>query len=191
MKINLANALTIFRIAVIPVIIAFFYIPEDWAVWAAVFVYTIAAVTDFFDGWVARTYNQVSAFGRFLDPIADKLVVGVALMLVVAFDRIDGLWVIPAIIILVREIFIAGLREFLAPYKVSLPVSKLAKWKTAAQLIAIGFLIAGEQGSAILPYAHDIGRWGLLAACFLTVISGWDYMKVGYNTIKELDQNPQ
>lgn len=188
MRLNLANALTLFRIAIIPVIVALFFIPDHWATWAAVGVYTVGAITDFFDGWVARTYNQVSAFGRFLDPIADKLVVGVVLMLILAFDRIDGLWIIPALIILVREILIAGLREFLAPYKVMLPVSKLAKWKTTAQMIALGFLIAGPHGELLIPYTLDIGKWGLLIACILTVISGWDYLKVGYVTIKKLDE---
>ena len=111
------------------------------------------------------------------------------LMLLVAFDRLEGLWILPAIIILVREILIAGLREFLGPYNIAVPVSKLAKWKTTVQLIVISFLIAGEHGNMLIPYANEIGHFGLLIAMVLTVMTGWGYLKAGLHAIQEIDNN--
>lgn len=184
---NIPNALTLFRIAIIPVLVFLFYMETAWAIWSALILYILAAVTDFFDGWIARRTNQMSAFGRFLDPIADKLFVAAILVLLAGFDRLPGLWLVPAIVILMREILIAGLREFLGPYKVTLPVSKLAKWKTGAQMTAIGFLMIGAHGDVILPYTLLIGQCGLVCAAFLTVITGWDYMKQGIRTIRDLD----
>lgn len=184
---NTANLLTLFRIVIIPFIIGFFYIPEAWAAWTAVGLFVLAAITDFFDGYFARSLNQVSAFGKFLDPIADKLIVTVTLFLLVAFDRLEGLWILPALIILVREILIAGLREFLGPYNIKVPVSKLAKWKTTVQLVVISFLIAGEYGNAIIPYANEIGHFGLVIAMVLTVVTGWGYLKAGLQAIQNMD----
>ncbi|MGM0423016.1 MAG: CDP-diacylglycerol--glycerol-3-phosphate 3-phosphatidyltransferase [Pseudomonadota bacterium] len=185
---NTANLLTLFRILIIPVLVALFFMPGASATWSAVILFVVAAITDFFDGYFARALNQVSAFGKFLDPIADKLIVTVTLFLLVAFDRLEGLWIIPALVILIREVLIAGLREFLGPYKVTVPVSKSAKWKTTVQLFAIGFLIAGDHGPDLIPYSVEIGHYGLLAAMILTLISGWGYLKVGFKTIQELDQ---
>ena len=188
MILNAANTLTLFRIVLIPVIVALFYIPTAEAAWVAVAVFTLGAVTDFFDGYVARSLNQVSAFGRFLDPIADKLIVTVTLFLIVAFDRLEGLWILPALIILVREILIAGLREFLGPYNVTVPVSKLAKYKTTVQMVVLAFLIAGEHGEMLIPYANEIGHYGIIIAMLLTVYTGWTYLKVGFKTIQKIDQ---
>ena len=184
---NTANLLTLFRIIIIPVLVALFYIPGATAAWCAVALFVLAAITDFFDGYFARSLNQVSAFGRFLDPIADKLIVTVTLFLLVAFERLEGIWILPALIILVREVLIAGLREFLGPYNVTVPVSKVAKWKTTVQLFAIAFLIAGDYGPDLVPFAQKIGLYGLLIAMILTVISGWNYLRVGFKTIQELD----
>lgn len=186
---NTANLLTIFRILIIPVLVALFFIPGATATWAAVILFTVAAITDFFDGYFARSLNQVSAFGKFLDPIADKLIVSVTLFLLVAFQHLEGLWIIPALVILIREILITGLREFLAPYNVSVPVSKSAKWKTTVQLVAIGFLIAGDYGPDLIPYSVEIGHYGLLLAMILTLVSGWGYLKVGFRTIQTLDKS--
>jgi len=185
---NLPNALTLFRIAIIPVLVVLFFIHTEWSLWLALALYIIAAVSDFFDGWIARRTNQTSAFGRFLDPVADKLFVAAILVLLAGFDRLPGMWLVPAIIILMREILIAGLREFLAPYKVSLPVSRLAKWKTGTQMTAIGFLMIGAHGDVVVPYTLAIGQWGLLAASILTVITGWDYMKQGLRIIMGTEQ---
>ncbi len=184
---SIPNLLTIFRIAVLPILVILFFIPGAFATWAAVILFSLAGITDFFDGYLARSMNQTSAFGKFLDPIADKLIVVISLFLVVAFDRLEGIWIIPALVIIVREILIAGLREFLGPYNVSVPVSKLAKWKTTIQLLFIGFVMAGEYGPTLVPYAIEIGQWGLLVASILTVITGYDYLKVGYKTIQDLD----
>lgn len=187
MILNLPNSLTLLRIAIIPPLVALFYVQEPWAIWSALALYILAAVSDFFDGYLARAMNQMSAFGRFLDPIADKLFIAATLVLLAGFDRIDGVWLIPAIVIMMREFLIAGLREFLGPQKIVLPVSKLAKWKTTAQMVAIGFLIVGPLGDVILPYTLEIGHWGLLIASILTVITGWDYMKTGIEVIRKMD----
>ncbi len=186
MFINLPNLLTISRIAVIPVIVVLFFIPDAWAAWTNVALYTLAGATDFLDGYLARSTGQISAFGRFLDSIADKLIVSVALFLVVAFDRLEGIWIIPAIVILMREILIAGLREFFAPYNIQLKTKPLARWKVLIQMVAIGFLIAGPFGPTLVPYAEEIGRWGLLAAAILTATTGWDYWVDSYREFKKL-----
>jgi len=187
MMTNTANLLTLFRIAIIPVLVALFYFPGPVAAWIAVGLFVLAAITDFFDGYFARSLNQVTAFGRFLDPIADKLIVTVTLFMLVAFDRLEGLWVLPAVLILVREVLIAGLREFLGPYNIKVKVSPLAKWKTTVQLIVISFLIAGPYGNALIPYAYAIGHYGLLIAMILTLVTGWDYLKAGLSAIQKID----
>ncbi len=172
---NLPNILTLSRIALLPVIVGLFFVPEVWAAWAALGLYAVAAVTDFLDGVAARKLNQITAFGKFLDPIADKIFVAVLLVVLVGFGRLPGAWMIVPIIILVREFLVAGMREFLGPANIQLPVTNLAKWKTTVQMIATGFLIIGPA----LPYALSIGQWGLAVAAVLTVITGWGYMKVG------------
>lgn len=188
---TIPNILTMFRIGILPVLIVLFYIQAPWATWTALGVYTVAALTDFFDGYIARAMNTMSAFGRFLDPIADKLVVGAMLVLLAGFDRLPGLWLVPAIVILVREILITGMREFLGPYKVTLPVSRLAKWKTTSQLIAMGFLIVGHLGDALVPNTLLVGQIGLCIAAVLTVITGWSYMVTGIAFIRTLDKDSE
>ena len=179
---NLPNILTFSRILFIPVLIVLLLLPHGWAAWAALAVYVPAAITDYLDGYYARQLNQASAIGRFLDPIADKLFVGAILFLLVASQRLTGIWVIPALIVLMRELFVAGLREALGPKEIIMHVSKLAKWKTACQMTAIGFLM-------VWPFVSDhewvnllvkwIGQLGLLAATVLTVKTGYDYAKLG------------
>lgn len=187
MRLNLPNSLTFFRIAAIPVMVVLFYMEGWMAAWANVALFTAAGISDYFDGYFARAMGQTSALGRFLDPIADKLIVGVALLMLVAFDRLEGLWVLAAVVILVREFLVAGLREFLGPYNVQVPVSKLAKWKTTTQMLFIGFLIAGPYGEMLVPYAINIGNIGITIAAVLTVITGWGYLKAGLKLIEELD----
>ncbi len=186
MFLNLPNTLTISRIAVIPVITALFFIDARWAVWTNVVLYGLAGATDFLDGYLARSTGQISAFGRFLDSIADKLIVSIALFLAVAFDRLEGIWIIPAIIIIFREIMIAGLREFFAPYNIQLKTKPLARWKVLVQMLSIAFLIAGPYGPELIPYAIEIGKWGLLAAAILTATTGWDYWVDSYREFKRL-----
>src|ERR1700754_3851338 len=131
--------LTMSRIVIIPIVVATFFFDSVTMRWTACALFTIAGITDFFDGYLARRAKQVSRLGRFLDPIADKLLVASVLLLIVAFDRV-GVWsYLPALVILLREIMVSGLREFLAELQVSVPVTKLAKAKTTVQMIALGF----------------------------------------------------
>ncbi len=182
---NLPNLLTLFRIACIPVLVALFFIPAGWAPWAACAVFVAAAVTDYFDGLLARRLDQVSGLGKLLDPIADKMLVAATLLLLVAFDRLGGLSILPALIILLREILVSGLREYLAGLKAdSLPVSALAKWKTAVQMTALGFLIVGDAGPAAVPVLA-IGVAGLWLASLLTLVTGWDYLTRGMRAMAD------
>jgi cardiolipin synthase len=180
---SLPNLLTLSRILILPVIIGLFFIPESWAAWTALGFYTYACVTDFLDGYLARSLKTVSALGTFLDPISDKIFVTSLIVVLVGFDRLEGLWIIPAIIILIREFLVAGLREFLGPQNVQLPVSKLAKWKTTLQMIAMGFLVVGHDGDVVLPNTLFYGQIGLTIAAALTVITGWQYLRAGLKHI--------
>ena len=145
-----------------------------------------AAITDFFDGYLARAWEQQSALGRMLDPIADKLLVSAVLMILVADGTIKSWSIWAAIVILCREILVSGLREFLAELKVSVPVSKVAKWKTTMQMIALGFLIAGPPaGEVVLPGTVRIGLGLLWISAILTLYTGWDYMKAGIKHVVE------
>jgi cardiolipin synthase len=176
---KLANILTLSRIAVIPLVVGLFYVETNWSCWAAFGLYAAACVTDYMDGYVARNWAQESAIGRFLDPIADKLLVSAVLVLLVAFQHISGAAVLPAIVILLREVAVSGLREFLAQANVGVPVSRLAKWKTGIQMLALGFLIVGDEaGPRWLP-TTSIGIVGLWLAGVLTLITGWDYFRAG------------
>lgn len=173
---NLANILTLFRLVLLPFIIVLFYIPAEWAAWTCLILYIIGAVTDFFDGWVARRFNQISDFGTFMDPISDKIFVVVLLLMLVSIGRIEGLWILPVIFILVREFLVSGMREFLGPKNIKLPVTNLAKWKTTIQMAALGFLIIGPY----VPLGTLAGLLGLTAAAVLTVVTGWEYLKAGF-----------
>lgn len=176
---NLPNSLTYGRIALIPLLVMTFYFPGPAADWTALGIFILAGVTDFFDGYLARTMQQQSTLGAMLDPIADKLLVGAAIVMLVYSRRIDGITVIPAVIILCREFLVSGLREFLAGLKVSVPVSRLAKWKTAGQMVALGFLLAGDAGDRVMPFNHEIGIAGLWVAAILTLYTGYDYLLAG------------
>jgi cardiolipin synthase (CMP-forming) len=177
---NLANMLTYLRLVAVPAVVGLLYWPEDhWSRWFALAVFSLAAITDYLDGYVARTYAQGSALGRMLDPIADKLLVAACLLMLVATDTIQGWDLWAAIVILCREILVSGLREFLAELKVSVPVSRVAKWKTTFQLLALGFLIAGPAGDTVLPGNTQIGLVLLWVSALLTIYTGWDYLKTG------------
>jgi cardiolipin synthase (CMP-forming) len=169
------NMLTIFRVALVPVVVGLFYVDGHWARWAACLCFTVAAATDYVDGWLARLWQQQSAFGRWLDPVADKLLVGATIVMLSGYDRAP---LIPAVIIVLREIMVSGLREYMAEVAVGLPVSRLAKWKTGVQMVAIGFLIVGDSGPGWLPVT-DIGWAGLWLAAILTLVTGWDYLQAG------------
>ena len=153
---NLPNILTYLRLAAIPAVVGLLFWPEDhWSRWMALGVFALAGITDYLDGYFARIYAQQSALGRMLDPIADKLLVAACLLMLVADRTIHGWALWAAIVILCREILVSGLREFLAELKVGVPVSRVAKWKTTAQIVALGFLIAGPAGETVLPGTID------------------------------------
>lgn len=177
---NLPNILTYLRLAAIPAVVGLLFWPEDhWSRWMALGVFALAGITDYLDGYFARIYAQQSALGRMLDPIADKLLVAACLLMLVADQTIHGWGLWAAIVILCREILVSGLREFLAELKVGVPVSRVAKWKTTAQIVAIGFLIAGPAGEIVLPGTTMIGIVLLWVSAVLTIYTGWDYLKTG------------
>lgn len=181
---SLPNILTYGRIAAVPLVVACLFAPDrDGMRWTAFALYAAAAVTDFFDGYLARAWSQQSSLGRMLDPIADKLLVAAVLFMLVNDRTIAGANVVAAIVILCREILVSGLREFLAELKVSLPVSKVAKWKTTAQLVALGFLICGPAGDRLLHGATGAGLALLWIAALLTLYTGWDYLFTGIRHI--------
>ena len=179
MMLNLPNILTLSRIVAVPLLVALLWHPGWAAGYAVAFaVYCLMGITDYFDGYLARAQGTVSKLGIFLDPIADKIMVAAVILMLVATRDIAGLSVVPAIIILVREIAVSGLREFLAGLQVSLPVSQLAKWKTMLQMVALGALILG----GALPWWPWVALAGLVAlwvAAALTLVTGWDYLRVG------------
>ncbi|WP_293806235.1 CDP-diacylglycerol--glycerol-3-phosphate 3-phosphatidyltransferase [uncultured Bosea sp.] len=186
---SLPNLLTYGRILAIPALVAILFWPrDDWMRWIALAIYTLAAITDYLDGYIARAWSQQSAIGRMLDPIADKLLVAALLLMLVYTGQIQGWTLWAAIVILCREILVSGLREFLADLKVSVPVSRVAKWKTTAQLFALGFLIAGPAGDKVLPGNTMIGIVLLWAAAGLTIYTGWDYFNAGIRYLVEEDE---
>ena len=173
---NVPNGLTLFRIAAIPVIVGLFYLDTPAGRYIAAGLFTAAAISDFLDGWIARARGLQSDLGRMLDPIADKLLVSATLLMLVGFDDIRGISLVPAVVILTREIVVSGLREFLANLAIPVPVSQLSKWKTTLQLIAIGVLIVGNAVPAI-PRLHFYGEIGLWLAGAITLITGYDYLR--------------
>lgn len=178
MMTSLPNLLTLSRIAVIPLVVGLFYVPEAWAAYSACSLFAAACITDYFDGYLARAWEQESVIGKFLDPIADKLLVAATLIMLVGFGRLTGLSILAAVVILLREVLVSGLREYLAGLNVGVPVTRLAKWKTTIQMVALGFLIVGDYGPREIPVTI-IGITGLWAAAILTFVTGWDYMRAG------------
>ncbi|MGE0753756.1 MAG: CDP-diacylglycerol--glycerol-3-phosphate 3-phosphatidyltransferase [Alphaproteobacteria bacterium] len=185
-KKNLPNWLTYGRIGAIPALIMVFFIKGDWGYWLSAGIFLLASVTDWLDGYMARMWQAQSNIGRFLDPIADKLLVATALMLLVQSnsDTVIRADIIPAIAIVCREILVSGLREFLAEIQVSVPVSRLAKWKTAAQMVAIFLLLLGVGGPDGL-HADVLGRILLWIAGILTLVTGYAYFKTGWKHLQE------
>ncbi|MDX2142108.1 MAG: CDP-diacylglycerol--glycerol-3-phosphate 3-phosphatidyltransferase [Rhodospirillaceae bacterium] len=175
---NVPNILTMSRIIIIPVVVAMFFFDSPAMRWTACALFTLAGITDFFDGYLARKEKLVSRLGRFLDPIADKLLVASVLLMIVAFDRVGPWSYLPALVILLREIMVSGLREFLAELRVGLPVTKLAKAKTTVQMVALGFLIVGDAAPVWIP-AELIGEIGIWIAAAITLITGYDYLRAG------------
>ena len=176
---NLPNILTYGRIAAVPVVAGLLLWGGHNARWAALAIYVVAAITDFFDGYLARRWKQQSSLGRMLDPIADKVLVAVVLLVLCADDILRGGHIWAAIIILSREVLVSGLREYLGELQVSVPVTQIAKWKTTVQLVSIGFLIAGPAGDTVVPYVTEMGIAMLWIAAGLTLYTGYDYFRAG------------
>jgi cardiolipin synthase len=204
---SLPNLLTYARIAAVPLVVVCMYWQAIlqgglWLRLLALFIFIAAGVTDFFDGYLARSWGQQSRLGRMLDPIADKLLVSSCLLMLAADETIKGWSLFAAIIILCREILVSGLREYLAELRVSVPVTQLAKWKTALQLVAIGFLLGGEAVDQFLPHGMLEWRWRvggddplplttsvgivlLWISAILTLYTGWDYFRAGLRHLIE------
>src|SRR5438105_580444 len=187
---TLPNLLTLSRIFAVPILVFLLWrpAPVDYAV--TFVLYCIVGITDYFDGYLARAQGRISKLGQFLDPIADKIMVAAVIIMLVASRKADGnppilqdFSIIPALIILLREIMVSGLREFLAELRVGMPVSTLAKWKTTFQLVALGALILGG-ALPHAPWVHEVGLISLWAAAALTLVTGYDYLRIG---IKHMD----
>lgn len=181
---NIPNLLTYARIVAVPLIVLCFFIEgrlqsSDFARWAGLVIFVLASITDYLDGYLARIWNQTSNIGKMLDPIADKLLIASVLLLMAADGTIAGWSLWAAITILCREILVSGLREYLAALKVSVPVTRIAKWKTAAQMFALAFLLAGPAGDKVIPYTTEIGIGLLWVAAILTIYTGYDYFRAG------------
>ena len=183
MKLKIPNILTIGRIILVPIFIGTFYLPGALGDWMPFIIFLLASFSDFLDGLLARLYKEESKLGELLDPIADKIIIATALILLVMNDIIRNYEVIAAIIILTREILISGLREFLAKSQIAMPVTGLAKFKTFIQMIAIATLLTGESGNRLINFqdynAHTIGIILLWMSAFLTLYTGYDYVKKG------------
>ncbi len=187
---TLPNILTLSRIFAVPILVFLLWHPGAWDYALAFVLYVLIGITDYFDGYLARAQGTVSKLGIFLDPIADKIMVASVIVMLVAFDSaatreslISGPHVIAALVILLREIAVSGLREFLAQLSVSVPVSKLAKWKTTFQLVSLGAIILGGALTG-WPFVRLVGLVSLWMAAALTLLTGWDYLRVG---LKHMD----
>jgi len=193
------NLLTYARIAAVPMVVACMYWQAllaggMWLRWVALAIFIAAGITDILDGYFARSLGQQSSFGRMLDPIADKLLVASCLLMLAADETIKGWSLWAAIVILCREILVSGLREYLAELRVSVPVTRLAKWKTTVQLVAIGFLLAGKAGDEVVAAitGHEVtpvvtlaGLALLWISAIVTLYTGYDYFRAGVRHLIE------
>jgi cardiolipin synthase len=186
---SLPNLLTLSRIFAVPLLVFLLWRPTPVDYLITYVLYCLVGITDYFDGYLARAQGKISKLGQFLDPIADKIMVAAVLIMLISSRKanpvpeIAGLHIIPALVILLREIIVSGLREFLAELRVGIPVSALAKWKTTFQLVALGALILGG-GLPAYPWVHDVGIVSLWAAAALTLLTGYDYLRIG---LKHMD----
>jgi len=182
MLLSLPNLLTLLRIALIPIVIIAFFHNSSFNRWLAAIVFFVACLTDFFDGYLARLWSQTSRIGQFLDPIADKLLVVSTLFLLASFGHIQGITLIPAVVIIWREILVLGLREFTSRYKVNLGVTHIAKWKTSIQMLALGILLLGD----VTPFGHTLpflGSLFLWIAALLATLTGIGYGRQAWGNI--------
>ncbi len=195
MKIKIPNYLTIGRIIIVPFFVFAFYLPGFYGDIIPFVLFIIASFTDFLDGLLARMFKEESKLGELLDPIADKIIVAAALILLVMNGTIKNYEVIAAIIILTREILVSGLREFLAKGQIKLPVSNLAKLKTFLQMFSIAILLTGETGNKIINFqdynAQTIGIILLWLSAFLTLYTGYEYLRKGIDHAISEDEKSQ
>ena len=182
---TLPNLLTLSRILAVPILVFLLWRPTPIDYGITFILYCIVGITDYFDGYLARAQGRISRLGQFLDPIADKIMVAAVIVMLAASRKANGeppiiqdFTVIPALVILLREIIVSGLREFLAPLNVGMPVSALAKWKTTFQLVALGALILGGAFPAE-EWIHQVGLVCLWSAAALTMVTGYDYLRIG------------
>ena len=192
MKIKIPNILTIGRIIIVPFFVISFFLPGFYGEIIPFLLFILASFTDFLDGLLARLYKEESKLGELLDPIADKIIVSTALILLVMNETIQNYEVIAAIIILTREILISGLREFLADVQIKIPVSNLAKVKTFIQMFSIAILLTGETGNKIINFedynAQTVGIILLWLSAFLTLYTGYDYVRKGIEHVISEDE---
>ena len=192
MKFKIPNILTIGRIIIVPFFVVSFFLPGFYGEIIPFLLFLLASFTDFLDGLLARLYKEESKLGELLDPIADKIIVSAALILLVMNGTIQNYEVIAAIIILTREILISGLREFLGKVQVQMPVTSLAKVKTFIQMFSIAILLTGETGNTIINFedynAHTVGIILLWLSAFLTLYTGYDYVRKGIEHIISEDE---
>jgi CDP-diacylglycerol--glycerol-3-phosphate 3-phosphatidyltransferase len=187
---TLPNLLTLSRIFAVPILVFLLWRPSPVDYGITFILYCIVGITDYFDGYLARAQGQISRLGQFLDPIADKIMVAAVIIMLVSTRNHSGepvihsFHIVAALIILLREIFVSGLREFLAPLNISMPVSRLAKWKTTFQLVALGALILGGAFPQ-QPWVHQVGLASLWAAAALTLVTGYDYLRIGLRHFEE------
>jgi CDP-diacylglycerol--glycerol-3-phosphate 3-phosphatidyltransferase len=187
---TLPNILTLSRIFAVPILVFLLWKPAPYDYLITFVLYCLVGITDYFDGYLARAQGKISKLGQFLDPIADKIMVAAVIVMLMASRRADNaapiiedFAIVPALIILLREIIVSGLREFLGSLQVSVPVSALAKWKTTLQLVALGALILGG-GLPKEAWIHIVGSISLWAAAALTLVTGYDYLRIG---LKHMD----
>jgi cardiolipin synthase len=176
---SLPNALTLSRIALVPLFVAAFFLPGDGGRWVVFVLFCVGGLTDAVDGMIARRLKAETSLGRMLDPIADKLIVSAALLMLSSDRTLQGIHLIPALVILCREILVSGLREFLAGAQVSLPVTRVAKLKTVVQMVAIAALIASSASEHMLPGVTSIALFGMWVAAALTLYTGYAYLQAG------------
>jgi len=191
MILNGPNIFTVTRIAIIPLIVGVFFMENPTGQWIACALFTLASITDYIDGYLARANNQTSSFGAFLDPVADKLLIVSTLFMITGFGQISGDTIIPAMLIVLRELLVSGLREFLAGLSRKIPVSRLAKWKTVVQMVAICLLIIGDAAHPFIPEVFPvrlIGEIGLWIAAIITLITGYDYLRASLRYIISRDE---
>ena len=188
---SLPNALTVARIALVPLFCAAFFLPGEAGRWIVFVLFCLAGATDALDGMIARKFGAESSFGRMLDPIADKLIVSAALLMLASDGTLSGIHLVPALVILCREILVSGLREFLAAADVSLPVTRIAKVKTTVQVAAIAALIASSATERMLPGVTIGALVGMWVAAGLTFYTGYAYLQAGLSHTQRDRRRPR